>query len=139
MGDSDSVNAISLSLPPAWLSNLSAWFRSVEAQFRSRKQCSGTLSQRFQKVGLPNLFLTTTKTSTLNRATTIGNRRCWKARKFHKKNSFQCLWVITAAYGVNLNSISDTCPTSHVYFRFWAFQEIKEKGPYLNVIVITLL
>ncbi len=36
MGDSESVNAISLSLPPPWLSNLSAWFRSVEAQFRSR-------------------------------------------------------------------------------------------------------
>ncbi len=36
MGDSESVNAISLSLPPPWLSNLSAWFRSVEAQFRTR-------------------------------------------------------------------------------------------------------
>ncbi len=37
MGDSDSVNAVSLSLPPPWLSNPSAWFRSVEAQFRSRR------------------------------------------------------------------------------------------------------
>ncbi len=36
MGDNDSVNAISLSLPPPSLSKLSAWFRSFEAQFRSR-------------------------------------------------------------------------------------------------------
>ncbi len=36
MGDNDSVNASSLSLPLPWMSNLSARFRSVEAQFRSR-------------------------------------------------------------------------------------------------------
>ncbi len=36
MGDSDSVNAISPSLSPPWMNNLSAWFRSVEAQLRSR-------------------------------------------------------------------------------------------------------
>ncbi len=79
MGDSDSVNAISLSLShhhglATYQPGSARSKHSLEAGgSESRKPCSGPLSQRFQKVGLPNLCLTTMKTSTLKRRSEAGD------------------------------------------------------------------